>query len=167
MIHRLEQVLLGDHSLIWAGQAFLNWQWQWTTGVELILGSKFQCIVLFWNLHSRGERGRKGRERKFKNKAHSIIGPRNHLNTVYKCFTRLVLDIWWISHLSEPPPPRCKFLCQWVHLLLLRKLQHQGFYNTIIFPCCFWNSHYWWAQGWAGKNASYLFYVSYVNLEIW
>ena len=33
--------------------------------------------VLFVNLHSKGERGRKGRECKFQNKAHTTFGKRN------------------------------------------------------------------------------------------
>ena len=37
------------------------------TGVKLFIGSKVLCI-LFWNLHSRGERERKGRECKSKTK---------------------------------------------------------------------------------------------------
>ena len=43
------------------------------TGVKLFIRSKVQSMFLLWNLHSRGERGRKGRECKFQIKAHGTF----------------------------------------------------------------------------------------------
>ena len=52
------------------------------TGVKLLIRSKVPC-VLFWNLHSWGERGRKGRRCKFQNKAHITFDPRINSTPVY------------------------------------------------------------------------------------
>ena len=47
---------------------------------QVIYWVKGSVRVLFWNLHSRGERGRKGRECKIQNKAHRIFDQTNTLS---------------------------------------------------------------------------------------
>ena len=54
--------------------------WQHTASLHWVKGS---VNVLFWNLHSRGEMGRRGRECKFQNKAHRTSHPRNTLSHVH------------------------------------------------------------------------------------
>ena len=47
-------------------------------------GMKGSVPVWYWNLNSRGERGRKGRECEFQNKAHRTLDPRNNFTPVQR-----------------------------------------------------------------------------------
>ena len=49
--------------------------------------------VLFWNLHSRGVRGRKGRECKFQNVAHRAFDLRSNSTPVYLKVTHLLVQV--------------------------------------------------------------------------
>ena len=68
---------------------------------------------LFWNMHSRGERGRKGRECKFQNKAHRTF------DTLYKA-----------------TPEEKLHLLQWIEIFTIRLLKkhdirHNGEYQYL------------------------------------
>ena len=57
---------------------------------EVTYWVKGSVRVLFWNLHSRGKRGRKGRECKFQNKSHGTFDPRNT-----SCPVLISSHLWW------------------------------------------------------------------------
>ena len=104
---------------------------------QVIYWVKGSVRVLFWILHSRGERGRKGRECKFLNKAHSTFDPGNTLSLVLLLFTSpsIIRSFGGFSLPGVPPPSDFRLLrrarreadvCERAHLHQVQLPRHVG-----------------------------------------